>query len=318
MLGDQLFRGLEVDQVQGAGSDGSMAGRLWAKLAPASRGTWHGALSEVNTGYLSSPNPLLCKTKHRTRFRTRREASRRLLVSGPFYDEPVTSPEIAAIRLQFDIVSRERDRRRSDPALDRRVQAVKSFQHARLQKTYEDLLNHPRFDKAARFFLDDLYGPRDFTRRDEQFARVIPTLVRLFPKRLVETVTCLIELHALTECFDTEMALQCDVEIADAQSYKAAWQRTGRENDRVRQVDLTILIGRALDSYTKSPILRHSLRAMRRPARVAGLGDLQAFLEAGFDTFGAMGGAEEFLSTIERREKELIRSLFTAETSSTD
>ncbi len=59
---------------------------------------------------------------------------------------------------------------------------------------------------AARFFLDDLYGPEDFTRRDEQFARVVPGLVRLFPQEIVGTVISLGELHALSEQFDTAMA----------------------------------------------------------------------------------------------------------------
>ena len=38
-------------------------------------------------------------------------------------------------------------------------------------------------------------------------------------------------------------------------------------------------------------MLRNSLRLMRGPAQVAGLGDLQAFLESGFETFRAMRGA---------------------------
>ena len=56
----------------------------------------------------------------------------------------------------------------------------------------------------------------------------------------------------------------------------------------------------------------NSLRLMRGPARVAGLGELQRFLEAGFDTFKSMGGAKEFLSLIETRENRLSSALFGA------
>ena len=52
---------------------------------------------------------------------------------------------------------------------------------------------------------------------------------------------------------------------------------------------------------------------MRKPARAAGLGELQRFLEAGFDTFKAMRGATEFLSLINERETLLVSTLFGAE-----
>jgi hypothetical protein len=58
-----------------------------------------------------------------------------------------------------------------------------------------------------------------------------------------------------------------------------------------------LAVGTALDRYTRNPLLRHSLRLMRGPAQAAGLGVLQAFLERGFDTFGEMRGATEFLQT---------------------
>jgi hypothetical protein len=57
-------------------------------------------------------------------------------------------------------------------------------------------------------------------------------------------------------------------------------------------------------------VLRASLKAMRRPARAAGMGALQTFLEDGFDAFGAMGGAKEFLAAIQVRETALVGRLF--------
>jgi len=49
---------------------------------------------------------------------------------------------------------------------------------------------------------------------------------------------------------------------------------------------------------------------MRTPARIAGLGELQRMLESGFDTFRAMHGADEFIATIESRERALAADLF--------
>jgi hypothetical protein len=55
---------------------------------------------------------------------------------------------------------------------------------------------------------------------------------------------------------------------------------------------------------------------MRGPAKLAGLGALQDFLEAGFDHFGSMAAdrtrIDTFLSTIQSRESDWINRMFTA------
>jgi hypothetical protein len=211
-------------------------------------------------------------------------------------------------------VEAERVGRRADPAWGARVQAIKSYQHARFARSHADLLADPLYAAAARFFLDDLYGPQDFAERDAQFARIVPALVRLFPAEVVATVDLLAALHALSESLDGEMARALGDGPLDAAAYQRAWQTTGRRADRVRQIDLVMTLGGQLDHYTRNRLLRHSLRLMRGPARAAGLGSLQAFLERGFDTFGAMatapGGAAVFLQRVEQRERALMQALF--------
>ena len=207
-------------------------------------------------------------------------------------------------------VQAEREARLTDTSLAERVTQVKRYQQARFAHTYADLLGHPRYAGAARFFLDDLYGPGDFSQRDTQFARIVPALVRLFPAEVVATVASLTALHALSEQLDNEMARHVDVLPMTAATYATAWRRTGQPVSRQRQVDLMLDVGRALDLYTRRPLLRHSLRLMRAPARAAGLAALQSFLEGGFETFRAMHGAEEFLTQIANRERTMATSLF--------
>jgi hypothetical protein len=207
-------------------------------------------------------------------------------------------------------VNHERQRRAQDAVLARRVQRIKQFQQARFESTYAELMANPRYAAAARFFLRDLYGPEDFTRRDEEFARIVPPLTRLFPREVVETVHALSQLHALSEQLDTAMAEHIDDRPLDGASYALAWRSVGREADRERQVVLMLQVGSALEHYTHNALLRHSLRLMRGPAQTAGLGALQRFLETGFETFRAMGGAAEFLDTIARRERTLSAALF--------
>ena len=228
---------------------------------------------------------------------------------------------------------------RADPAQGWRVAAVKDFQQRRFALTHADLLADVRHGSAAHFFLDELYGPQDFAERDAQFARIVPALVRLFPADLVATVANLARLHALTETLDDQMARHlatmdppatAPVAAAvpggpgrsdaaarglpplNAASYLRAWQATGQPDARQRQLDQVLAVGRALDHYTRNRLLHQSLRWMRGPARAAGLAALQGFLERGFECFVAMGGAEQFLARIERREQALMAALFSA------
>lgn len=212
---------------------------------------------------------------------------------------------LAAVRV-------ERAARAADAQLGERVLHVKHYQQARFAHSYADLLSHPRYADAARFFLDDLYGPGDFSQRDAQFARIVPALVRLFPREVVNTVETLTALHALSEQLDNEMARHIDAIPLTAAAYVAAWRRTGQPASRQRQIKLMLDVGRALDVYTRRPLLRHSLRAMRVPARAAGLSALQGFLESGFATFRAMGGAQEFLAQIAQRESAMAETHFGA------
>lgn len=210
-------------------------------------------------------------------------------------------------------VAAERERRASSMALQQRVVALKAYQQRRFGRSYADLLATSRYGPAARFFLDELYGPRDYSERDAQFARVVPALVRLFPKETVETVRTLAELHALSEVIDSLAAAHLPSTEVTATDYVRAWQATGRPADRERQIALTLAVGESLDRLTRNPLLRHTLRMMRAPARAAGLGELQQFLETGFDTFKAMHGAREFLDTIATHERRLAASLFEAQ-----
>jgi hypothetical protein len=217
----------------------------------------------------------------------------------------------AAILEDLAAVNAERQRRADDAALAARVEAVKQYQQRRFELTYADLLTHPRYAGASNFFLDELYGPTDFTQRDAQFVRIVPALVRLFPSEVVGPVRSLAALHALSERLDSRMAGAVGGGDVDAVAYAKAWQQCGDAPARERQIVLLEAVGHALDALTRNPLLRHSLRMMRGPARVAGMSALHTFLESGFETFRGMHGADEFIAIIGSRERSLAQTLFT-------
>jgi hypothetical protein len=215
-----------------------------------------------------------------------------------------------SILASLKAVDAERRHRSEAADLDAKVAALKTFQQRRFSRTYADLLLTDRYGPAVRFFLEELYGPNDFTRRDAQFARVVSGLVRLFPQEVVDTVASVAELHALSEELDTAMATRLAHPDIVAADYVRAWQEVGRAADRQRQVSLTLDVANRLDRFTRIPMLRRSLHLMRAPARAVRVAELQRFLEMGFDTFRAMNGALEFVAIVRAREQAFADVLF--------
>ncbi|HYF57375.1 MAG TPA: hypothetical protein VEA81_00310 [Burkholderiaceae bacterium] len=211
--------------------------------------------------------------------------------------------------------------------LDARVRdartALRAWQAARLAHTHGDLLAQPRYAAATRFFLDELYGAKDFSQRDAELARLIPTLARLLPESALETIAGAVELDALSERLDlaTARAIAADPAVRaagtgrgagaiDDETYARAYRAAGSRADRERQIELVDRIGRSLDGLVRQPLLGGLLRAMETPARLAGLSAMHEFLASGFAAFRAMRGADAFLRTVAERETELMRRVY--------
>jgi len=220
------------------------------------------------------------------------------------------SIDMSEVQRCLDAVEGERRVRDADPELSARVIGVKRFQQRRFELTYRDLLGSSRFGPAARFFLDDLYGPQDFRQRDRQFARIVPRVESVFPAVVGQTVLDLARLHALSEELDSAMARCLPGELTDAVCYAKAWKAVGRQQDREHQLDLVMAIGHSLERLTRHAWLVVGLKMMRGPATAAGLQDLQRFLEQGLSSFRSMDGAAEFLAIIAQREKAMLNALF--------
>jgi hypothetical protein len=190
------------------------------------------------------------------------------------------------------------------------VQALQHWQVQRLQRTYADYEAQPRYRAALQFFLQDLYGPHDFTRRDRDLRKVLHQWERLLPERALQTLLHALELEALSQSLDLATADALAGAEPTPTSYALAYRRAGRREDRQRQIWLTVAAGRALDALIESPSLGIALRAARLPARAFGVATLQAFLERGYKAFKRMGGAGELLQTIQQRETTIMHRLF--------
>ncbi len=191
---------------------------------------------------------------------------------------------------------------------------LRAWQADRLAATYRDLLDSKRYHDAARFFLTDLYGPKDFSERDHEVERILPTLAATLPASGIRTIALAIEVDALSEELDAAMLaeLRRARAIADItdKAYAEAYRRCGKRVRRELQLKLIGEVGEALAALTRKPLIHAALRIMRAPARLAGLAELHAFLENGYDAFRKMGDPSEFLATIATREATILRQLF--------
>lgn len=197
----------------------------------------------------------------------------------------------------------------SDLAFHERVKAVKRWQQQRLRRSYTDLAMDTRYAKAVAFFLDELYGTKDSAIRDRDLIRMYPTMKRLLPKFAFDTVDHALELDVLAEEFDQAIANHLAGAVLTEASYTAAFRAVDRRADRLHQVKLMRQVGHGLDLVVQKPLIYTTLKMLRKPAQMTGLGEMQQFLEAGFSAFRHMNGADFFLDTIAERETILIGRL---------
>ncbi len=200
----------------------------------------------------------------------------------------------------------------ADAGLREATGMVKRWQAARLARTHADLLADPGMAPAARFFLDDLYGAKDFSRRDAELIRLLPTLTRLLPQRALHTVADAVELDALTEQLDEGLARALGAAAGpglDEAGYARAYRQPDAAVARAHQLDLVLRIGRSLDGLVSHPAIGRLLAAMALPARLAGVGQMHDFLSRGFAAFAGLPSTEAFLARIDRRERAIMTAL---------
>jgi len=143
----------------------------------------------------------------------------------------------------------------------------------------------------------------------------MPIMSRLLPESLIVAATDAIELAVLSHAFDLRLAQA----LADRRTpmapitdedYGRAYRAAHHPRLRRHQIGLVLGVGQALDAGVHKQGVFKLLKASRLPAQLAGLHELQAFLERGFTAFAALGGADEFLRRISEQETEVSRRLF--------
>jgi len=227
---------------------------------------------------------------------------------------PDKETEAAALRAQLARAKGLRGAAAADPQRSADRLRLREWQAARLARTHADLLASERYGQGAAFFLSDLYGPKDFSERDDEIERILPMMIAALPAAGVRTVALAVEVDALSEDLDAAVAQALReagrIDSIDDNAYADAYRACGHRPQRARQIELIGDTGRTLARLTRMPFVALALRLMHGPAHLAGLGELHAFLQRGFDAFLSMGDPEEFLEAIRLRETAVMERLF--------
>jgi hypothetical protein len=209
----------------------------------------------------------------------------------------------------------QRLKQEADAGLASGLPLLRTWQSDRLSATYEDLLANKRYQPATAFFLSDLYGPNDFSRRDDDIERIFSTLVKLLPDYLICTAAYASELNALSAELDFALlgVLFGELDVRDTitgEAYAEAYRRCDNYDLRKHQIGLFRILGEDLNAIVFKPFIYNTVRMLKIPARFAGFSTLQDFLDRGFKAFHHMQGADEFLDTIVTRETRILDRIF--------
>jgi hypothetical protein len=196
--------------------------------------------------------------------------------------------------------------------LSQQVSDLQTWQTMRLLTTHQDLWQSKRFKPAMQFFIDELYGPKDFSQRDAELARVVPKMSKVLPEKALISLEAALELNSLSLSLDFALVEDLNGETVDKNTYFESYRRVGQREKREQQIQLLEDLGIDLAQVVKISGISAILMLSRKPAKVAGVQSLHEFLEKGFKAFKKLGKVHDFIDPIIDRERQMMDDLFCA------
>jgi len=203
----------------------------------------------------------------------------------------------------------------SDQELLARYERFVAWQLNYILPFYDELRASHDYTAAVDFVVSDLTG-MGVSQRDHDIARIVPIMSKLLPEKALRTIASALQLNArvldinLSVCraLYKERSLDADISEAD---YCSACRQASSLDECLELVHLIDEIGHSLDHVIRIPMIGVTLKAMRTPARLAGFGALQVFLEKGYTTFDALEDVDQFLDDVTLRMTEVFTRIFT-------
>lgn len=191
---------------------------------------------------------------------------------------------------------------------------VKLFQIKHIESSNQDFIKDSNAKGALNFFLDEIYGIKDLSKRDEEVERFIFTMEKLISKDTLEVIFNAVNLNLITETLDNSLALQLKPNFTE-EDYKKAYIQSSKEQ-RLEQVEIIEKLGTSLSSLVKIPFLGMLMKTMTIPAKAQNVYNLHLFLQKGLEVFKSTRNANSIIHTVATREKDYINQMFCKQTPS--
>lgn len=190
------------------------------------------------------------------------------------------------------------------------LRELQIWQTKRLLITYDDMWQSRRFRPAMQFFIEELYGPKDFRQRDHDIARVVPKMAKLLPVQALQSLEAALRLNSLSHEMDLLLTENLQRQTINSQSYADAYRLCNNRQQREEQIRLLAGLGNDLADVVKIKGISALLMISRKPAKMAGVESLHNFLSDGYKAFKKLGDVDAFISPIITRESALMEGIF--------
>ena len=227
------------------------------------------------------------------------------------------SKSAAALREHIAAAMRLHQRYVEDPEFLAVYDRFIELQMAYFLPLYDDLRDRPGYDAAIDFVVSDLTGT-GIANRDRDLERVAGIMARTLPLKALDALTMAMELNARILAINVDIAselrgpLLAGSKISE-RDYCLASRSATTFAEFQSLISMSRETGKALDRFAHLPLIRGIAHSMRIPARLAGFGDLQSFLEKGLDTFLGVADVDEFLDIMEERMTDIFQRILEAD-----
>ncbi|MBX0329552.1 hypothetical protein K2Z83_17925 [Oscillochloris sp. ZM17-4] len=179
--------------------------------------------------------------------------------------------------------------------------ALQVFQSNRLRRDYNDLASIPMYEPVGEFFFEELYGPRDFSERDDN-ARRLQHFLHIVPGVRLRDVEELLDLISITAHLDDGLTLKLIDAGApitfDEPLYERLYREADNYDERMRQLELIRSCLLNVFQLSRSGLLGIGLERSGLIARLAGFEAGHTFLLAGYRALRNVNEIDHFATTI--------------------
>jgi hypothetical protein len=191
--------------------------------------------------------------------------------------------------------------------------ALQIFQSNRLRRDYHDLAEIPVYEPLGEFFFNDIYGPRDFSQRDQE-GRRLQHFIGWLPGVQLRDLEEVLELLDLTNQLDEDLARrmwQANVGTDfDEMTYEHFYRIADKYDERLRQLTLVRTTLYNVFRLSRSHILGLALRRLHVVVCLVGIGQIHSFLQRGYEALQNVSAIEHFAETIYRRELDRLNRIY--------